>query len=51
VADIVAQHAVDKDLTRGRLLLSVLMLEVWLSSFLPRALAAPHAAPVRAPAA
>jgi asparagine synthase (glutamine-hydrolysing) len=51
VADIVAQHAVDKDLTRGRLLLSVLMLEVWLSSFLPRAVAAPHAAPVRAPAA
>jgi asparagine synthase (glutamine-hydrolysing) len=38
VERLVADHASGKDERHGRLLLSVLMLEIWLSSFLPRAM-------------
>ncbi|HZB86009.1 MAG TPA: asparagine synthase (glutamine-hydrolyzing), partial [Gaiellaceae bacterium] len=43
VADLLRRHADGSDRTNGRLLLAILMLEVWLSSFLPRAI--PSAAP------
>jgi asparagine synthase (glutamine-hydrolysing) len=39
VARLVAGHADGSDTSNGRLLLSLLMLEIWLSSYLPRALA------------
>jgi asparagine synthase (glutamine-hydrolysing) len=38
VGRLVAQHASGDDTRHGRLLLAVLMLEIWLTSFLPRAL-------------
>jgi asparagine synthase (glutamine-hydrolysing) len=41
VGGLVRAHADGTDRSNGRLLLSILMLEVWLSSYLPRALAAP----------
>lgn len=37
VVDLVSRHAQGRDPTLGRLLLSILMLEVWLTSYLPRA--------------
>jgi hypothetical protein len=46
---MVRNHADGTDTSHGRLLLSILILEVWLSTFLPRALGAePAAAAVRA---
>jgi asparagine synthase (glutamine-hydrolysing) len=44
VQGLVRAHADGTDRSNGRLLLSILMLEVWLSTYLPRALAAPTAA-------
>jgi hypothetical protein len=38
VRDLVRRHAQTPDRADARLLLAILMLEVWLSSFLPRAL-------------
>jgi asparagine synthase (glutamine-hydrolysing) len=38
VSELVASHEDGSDRSNGRLLLSLLMLEVWLSSFLPQAL-------------
>ena len=38
VGRLVADHASGDDTSHGRLLLAVLMLEIWLTSFLPRAL-------------
>ena len=38
VQQLVTKHADGSDRSTGRLLLAILMLEVWLSSFLPRAL-------------
>jgi asparagine synthase (glutamine-hydrolysing) len=43
IAGLVRAHADGTDRSNGRLLLSILMLEVWLSSYLPRALAASNA--------
>ncbi len=37
VARLVARHADGSDVSHGRLLLSLLMLEVWLAEYLPRA--------------
>jgi asparagine synthase (glutamine-hydrolysing) len=45
VARLIARHADGTDTRHGHLLLSILMLEVWLSSYLGRALGAP--APAR----
>jgi asparagine synthase (glutamine-hydrolysing) len=45
VEQLVRRHAVEPHNESGDLLLAILMLELWLSSFLPRALAAPE--PVR----
>jgi len=45
VEQLVQRHAVEPHNESGDLLLAILMLEIWLSSFLPRALAAPE--PVR----
>jgi len=48
----VGAHASGRDRTPSQLILAVLMLEVWLSSYLPRAAATapPSAASVRVPA-
>lgn len=43
VAELVRRHARSSDAADARLLLAILMLEVWLSSFLPRALRRPPA--------
>jgi asparagine synthase (glutamine-hydrolysing) len=51
VTALVRAHADGSDRSNGRLLLSILMLEVWLSSYLPRALAAPSSAAALAPVA
>ena len=40
VSELVARHGDGRDTSHGQLLLSILMLEVWLSSFLPRVRAA-----------
>ena len=42
VADLVTRHVDGSNTSNGRLLLSVLMLEVWLASYLPRAFASPR---------
>jgi asparagine synthase (glutamine-hydrolysing) len=47
VERLVADHASGKDERHGRLLLSVLMLEIWLTSFLPRAMQPVPADPQR----
>ena len=49
VEQLVSGHASSGDRAIGSLLLSILMLEVWLSTYVPRALAAPapEAAPIR----
>ena len=47
VERLVKNHAAGTDTRNGHVLLSVLMLEVWLSSYLPRALA--QGAPTREP--
>jgi asparagine synthase (glutamine-hydrolysing) len=41
VCELVERHADGTDRTHGRLLLSILMLELWLSSYLPRACGTP----------
>jgi asparagine synthase (glutamine-hydrolysing) len=52
VEQLVREHASAGDRAIGSLLLSILMLEIWLSTYVPRALAAPApaATPVRIPA-
>jgi asparagine synthase (glutamine-hydrolysing) len=45
VRGLVARHAESPDAADARLLLAILMLEVWLSSVLPRALTPPDASP------
>jgi asparagine synthase (glutamine-hydrolysing) len=51
VERLVRGHATGSDTRNGRVLLSILLLEVWLSSYLPRAVAtdAPAREPVRVP--
>jgi asparagine synthase (glutamine-hydrolysing) len=44
VAGLVEHHASGTDRSNGRLLLSLLMLEVWLSTYLPRATSSPREA-------
>jgi asparagine synthase (glutamine-hydrolysing) len=46
VAELVERHADGRDRTHSHLLLSILMLEVWLASYLPRARGAESPAPV-----
>ena len=50
VRDLVRRHAEAPGRTDARLLLAILMLEVWLSSFLPRALRQASARPIALPA-
>jgi asparagine synthase (glutamine-hydrolysing) len=45
VARLVAGHADGSDTSNGRLLLSLLMLELWLSSYLPRSRSGADSAP------
>jgi hypothetical protein len=47
VEKLVRVHSDGTDSRNGHLLLSILMLEVWLSSYLPRSLGAPVAHPER----
>ena len=47
VARLMRRHADGTDRSNGRLLLAILMLEVWLSSFLPRAAASAGAPVIR----
>jgi hypothetical protein len=42
VAGLVERHANGTDRSNGRLLLALLMLEVWLSTYLPRATSSPR---------
>ena len=52
VTELVARHGDGRDTSHGQLLLSILMLEVWLSSFLPRVRAAtgsPFPKPIAVP--
>jgi asparagine synthase (glutamine-hydrolysing) len=46
VAELVARHAPGANASEGRLLLSLLMLEVWLSECLPRAMSIGRASPL-----
>lgn len=50
VRELVGRHAESPDAADARLLLAILMLEVWLSSVLPRALAPRDPVPVGVPA-
>jgi asparagine synthase (glutamine-hydrolysing) len=49
VRDLVRRHAEAPDRADARLLLAILMLEVWLSSFLPRALRQTRRSPIAVP--
>jgi asparagine synthase (glutamine-hydrolysing) len=46
VQDLVAEHINGADASNGHLILALLMLEVWLSTFVPRALTASSPSPV-----
>jgi asparagine synthase (glutamine-hydrolysing) len=52
VRSLVERHADGSDTSNGKLLLAILMLEVWLASFLPKAAASPpeRPRPIRVPA-
>jgi asparagine synthase (glutamine-hydrolysing) len=52
IRELVTQHASTRDPAVGNLLLSILMLEVWLTSYVPRALgtASPASSRIRVPA-